>query len=73
VLKTAGGAAVTAAVTYNATTHVATLNPTATLAANTKYTATLVGGPLTGPTPNIRDVAGNALANKSWSFTTGAV
>ena len=41
---TAAHADVAAAVTYNATTRVATLNPSANLAANTQYTATLTGG-----------------------------
>lgn len=57
------GAAVAAAVSYNPLTRVATLNPTATLAANTKYTATLTG--------SIKDAAGNPLTTTTWSFTTG--
>jgi hypothetical protein len=66
--NTATGVAVPATVTFNATTRVATLNPTADLAGNTQYTATLTGGP-TG----IRDLAGNPLnPNVTWSFTTAA-
>jgi hypothetical protein len=42
---------------------VATLNPTANLTADTKYTATLTNA--------IEDVAGNPLANTTWTFTTG--
>jgi methionine-rich copper-binding protein CopC len=57
------GTAVTAVVSYNATTRVATLDPSATLAANTKYTAALTTG--------IKDTAGNPIAATSWSFTTG--
>jgi hypothetical protein len=58
------GAAVAAAVTYDATTRVATLNPTAALAPATTYTATLAG---------FSDLAGNPfLAAQSWSFTTEA-
>jgi hypothetical protein len=57
------GATVAAAVSYNPLTRVATLNPTATLAANTKYTATLTG--------SIKDAAGNPLTTTTWSFTTG--
>lgn len=64
VLRKAGTVtAVPATVTYNATTRAATLNPNATLAANTKYTATLSTG--------IKDAVGNPLIAKSWSFTTG--
>ncbi len=65
-LRSAAGTAVPATVAYNATTRVATLDPTAALAANTSYTATLAGGATA-----IRDAAGNALATTSWSFTTG--
>jgi hypothetical protein len=61
------GAAVTGVVSYNGTTRVATLNPGVTLAARTKYTATLTGG-----ATKIRDIAGNVLGTNSWSFTTGA-
>ena len=63
----ATGAVVAAAVTYNATTRVATLNPTATLAANTRYTVTV-----TGSSTAVRDVASNPVASSRWSFTTGA-
>jgi hypothetical protein len=67
-----GAAASTAAniaavVTYNATTRVATLDPSANLAANTQYTATLIGG-----ASGIKDTAGNPLSTVTWSFTTVA-
>ena len=65
-LRNAAGAAVAGTVTYNVLTRVATLNPTANLAADTRYTATLTGGATA-----IRDAANNALATTSWSFTTG--
>ena len=58
-----GAILIPAVVTYNATTHVATLNPTATLPANTMFTATLTTG--------IKDTAGNPIAATSWPFTTG--
>lgn len=61
----AAGTAVPAAVSYDATSRVATLNPDANLAAGTKYTATLTGG-----SGAIRDLAGNPLATFSWDFTT---
>jgi hypothetical protein len=41
------------------------LDPAKRLAAGTKYRVQLVGG-----TSAIRDLAGNALANQRWSFTT---
>ena len=59
----ATGALVSYAVSYNATSRVATLNPNVTLAANTKYTATI--------STSIKDAAGNPLSGLSWSFTTG--
>ncbi|MDQ0636107.1 hypothetical protein QFZ40_004016 [Arthrobacter pascens] len=68
VTLTAGGTLVPAAVTYDATNKVATLNPTADLAAATTYTATIKGG-----SSGVKDVAGNALASdKTWTFTTSA-
>ena len=54
--------AIPAVVSYNATTRVATLNPSVTLLADRTYTATLSG---------IRDVAGNLMVASSWSFITG--
>ncbi|MDQ0678709.1 hypothetical protein QFZ30_002091 [Arthrobacter pascens] len=64
----AGATTVPAAVSYNTTTRVATLNPDANLAAGTTYTATIRGG-----SGGVKDVAGNALAaDKTWTFTTAA-
>jgi len=58
---------IAAAVSYDATTNKVTLKPSSSLAANTKYTATVKGG-----TSGAKDKAGNPLAsNKVWSFTTG--
>jgi hypothetical protein len=59
----ATGALVSYAVSYNATTRVATLNPNVTLAASTKYTATI--------SASIKDAGGNPLSGLTWSFTTG--
>ncbi|MFE4837123.1 Ig-like domain-containing protein [Arthrobacter sp. NPDC056691] len=59
----ATGALVSYAVSYNASTRVATLNPNVTLAANTRYTATI--------STSIKDAGGNPLSGLSWSFTTG--
>lgn len=66
VLRNAAGTAIPATVSYNATTTTATLDPSANLAADVTYTATLVGG-----TTAIRDTAGTPLATTSWTFTTG--
>jgi YVTN family beta-propeller protein len=64
----AGTTTVPAAVTYNSTDKVATLNPDADLAAGTTYTATIKGG-----SSGVKDVAGNALAtDKTWTFTTAS-
>lgn len=73
-LKNPAGTLIPAAVTYNATTRVATLNPTSSLRADTVYTATLFG-------QAIRDGAGNPLTDythvnqpgltRIWTFTTG--
>ena len=65
VLRRGGlsGPVVAATVTYNATTRTATLNPSATLAANTTYTMA---------TSSVRDLAGNPLAFRSWTFRTGS-
>jgi hypothetical protein len=60
---TVGSVAVAGVVSYNAATRVATFTPSANLAANTNYTATVTTG--------AKDTAGNALAvNASFSFTT---
>jgi hypothetical protein len=66
-LRTSSGSTVSAVVSYSATSRKVTLNPSATLAASTKYTVTLTGG-----TTAIRDAAGNPLTTKTWSFTTGS-
>ncbi|MCV0403147.1 MAG: S8 family serine peptidase [Chloroflexi bacterium] len=63
VLKSAAGGAVPATVTYSSSTRRATLTPKAPLAAESTYTVALNG--------SIRDVANNALAAVSWTFTTG--
>ena len=63
ITRSSTGAAFTSVVSYSSTTRVATLNPTGTLLANTKYTVTLSSG--------IKDTAGNPLALVTWSFTTG--
>ena len=56
---------VTGTVTYNATSNVATLTPTSSLASNATFTATV--------TTAVKDLSGNPLAaNKVWTFMTGA-
>jgi hypothetical protein len=60
--------AVDGSVTFSAARNIATFTPTADLAADTEYTATISGG-----ASGAKDVASNALsADKVWTFTTGA-
>ncbi|WP_104083947.1 Ig-like domain-containing protein [Cryobacterium sp. Y11] len=65
-LKNPVGTVISAAVSYDATSRVATLNPSASLVADTKYSVSLTGGAAA-----IRDTAGNPLVSTGWSFTTG--
>jgi hypothetical protein len=58
---------VTAVVKLSTTANKWVLNPSVTLAANTKYTAAVAGGP-----SGVEDLAGNDFAGITWSFTTGA-
>jgi hypothetical protein len=59
-----GGKPVAASVSYNPTTFVATLTPTAPLSASAAYTAAVSG---------VQDVEGDTMAaSASWSFTTAA-
>ena len=66
VLRNAAGDTIPAAVSYNATTRTATLDPATSLAVDGTFTATLVGG-----STAIRDAAGTPLASTSWTFVTG--
>jgi hypothetical protein len=60
-----GGASVAGAVTYAAATNIATFTPSASLAQNTKFTATITTG--------AQDISLNPLAaNFVWMFTTSA-
>jgi Domain of unknown function (DUF4082)/Bacterial Ig-like domain/Bacterial Ig domain len=69
-LRDPGNAVVSAVVSYNSTTRVATLNPDLTLRALTTYTVRVRGG---ATDPRVKDAAGNALAaDSTWSFTTVA-
>jgi hypothetical protein len=60
---TRSGSAVAGTSSYDSATQTLGFTPTAALAAGTTYTATAAG---------VRDTAGNAMANYSWSFTTTA-
>jgi hypothetical protein len=67
-LRDASGTLVPAAVTYDAGSQTATLDPTASLAATTTYTAMVKGG-----SAGVKDFAGNAMSiDDSWTFTTRA-
>jgi len=68
VLRNPSNAVVAATVSYNATTRVATLDPSQPLSGSTTYTATITGG-----SAGVKDAAGNPLANNVvWSFTTAS-
>ena len=58
-----GGSPIGATVAYDPATSKATLTPSATLAANTTYTAKL--------TNSVLGSDGTAMAAYSWTFTTG--
>ncbi len=68
VTVTRPGSTIAATLSFNATTRVLTINPNATLLANTTYTVTITGG-----TGAVRDLVGNPVVTRSWSYTTGAV
>jgi hypothetical protein len=69
-LRNATNALVPAAVTYDASTRRATLDPSANLLTSTTYTARVRGGAVD---PRVKDQAGNALAQDLfWTFTTSA-
>jgi len=66
-----GGAPVSGTVSYDSASQIATFTPSATLTANTQYTATVSN--------LVKDLSGNALTSgpastppDPWSFTTGA-
>ena len=62
-LRTPANALVAGTTTYDATSRTATLDPTASLAPSTTYTASVSGA---------RDPAGNQMDAVSWTFTTAA-
>ncbi len=65
-LKDSSNSPVASAITYNAATLQATLDPTNSLAFSTGYTATVKGG-----AGGVEDAAGNPLSTDfTWSFTT---
>ena len=67
-LRNSAGTAVSAAVSYDGATRIATLTPSLALANSATYTATVRGG-----SGGVKDLAGNALAaDYRWSFTTAA-
>ncbi|MGZ5380066.1 MAG: Ig-like domain-containing protein, partial [Mycobacterium sp.] len=69
-LRNGAGAVVTAAVTYEAATLTAMLDPGGPLATGASYTATIRGG---SSDPRVKDTNGNALASdRVWSFTTAS-
>jgi RHS repeat-associated protein len=70
-LRDSSNVQVPATVSYNASTFTATLDPNASLEANTIYTVRIRGA---GADPRVKDAAGNALAaDLTWTFNTGLV
>ena len=65
IRPTSSGTALTATVTYNTTTRVATLTPSAPLSQNVNYTVTVGTG--------VKDAQGNAIAQTTFAFTAGDV
>jgi subtilisin len=63
-LKNSAGTSITGTVTLSTDSRVATFKPSSALAYSTSYTAAVTNG--------IKDLAGNLLTPKSWSFTTAA-
>jgi hypothetical protein len=69
-LRDPSNALVTGSVSYNSVSFTATLDPTASLAAGTTYTARVRGG---ATDPRVKDLTGNALAaDVTFTFTTAA-
>ena len=65
--NTSTTALIAATISYNSTTHTATLTPNPDLAPSTQFTAKVKGG-----VGGVRDVAGNPLVDDfSWLFSTG--
>lgn len=62
-IRTGGGTWLDAVVTYDDATHRATVDPLLTLASRTTYEVVAGGA--------IADLAGNPMAEASWTFTTG--
>lgn len=62
----AGNLVAAAPIKYDSVNRSTTINPTYNLLRDTRYTATLTGGP-----SQIRDGSGNPLATTSWTFLTG--
>ena len=61
VVLSTGSTPVAATVTYDASTRIVTLDPTANLSPATTYTVTFSGA---------EDLSGNTMTSTSWSFTT---
>jgi hypothetical protein len=59
---------VSATVTYDSSTFIATLQPTGALSTETNYTATVRGG---ATDPTVKDISGNPMASSyTWAFET---
>lgn len=67
IQRVSTGADVSSVVSFNTTTRVLTINPNSSLLSNTQYRVTVTGG-----TTGVRDLAGNPLTTRTWTFTTGS-
>ena len=61
------GAQVASVISFNTANRVLTINPNGSLLSNTQYRVTVTGG-----TTGVRDLAGNPMTTRTWTFTTGA-
>ncbi|WP_326968254.1 peroxidase family protein [Arthrobacter sp. CG_A4] len=67
IQRVSTGADISSVESFSAATRVLTINPRASLAPNTQYRVTITGG-----TTGVRDLAGNPLTTRTWTFTTGS-
>ena len=67
IQRVSTGADISSVESFSTATRVLTINPRASLDPNTQYRVTITGG-----TTGVRDLAGNPLTTRTWTFTTGS-